>query len=106
MSAQGAPSVPVGLIEGLKRYGALKIILFGSAARGDADDFSDLDLVVLARTNRSFVERLGDVVGFIPPDSPPCDVLVYTPEEFAAMQELGNPFIEKVVAEGITLHEA
>jgi predicted nucleotidyltransferase len=93
-------------VEGLKRYGALKVILFGSAARGDADAFSDLDFLVIAPSDRSFVERLGDVVKFIPRGSPPCDVLVYTPEEFSRMLDSGNTFVGRAVAEGKVLHEA
>ena len=100
------PPVPAPLIEGLKRYGALKILLFGSMARGEADDMSDIDLVVVAHTNRSFTERLRDVVDYIPRGSPPADVLVYTPEEFSRMLAAGNGFIERIAAEGKVLYEA
>ena len=69
------------VIEGVRRYGAEKAIVFGSSARGDADQYSDIDLIVVKRTDRGFVDRLADVVDCIKPDFA-LDVFVYTPEEF------------------------
>ena len=92
------------LVEELKAYGAEKIILFGSAARGEMDAYSDMDLVVVKPTTMGFVERLGDVVR-------KCrsvlnaDIIVYTPEEFQRMQEMENPFIEGVLRDGKVLYE-
>jgi len=88
----------------LKRYGAEKIILFGSAARGDMDAYSDLDLVVVKPTTMGFVERLGDVVRRCP-SAIGADVIVYTPEELARMREAENPFMEQVLKEGKTVYE-
>jgi len=42
---------------------ARKVIVFGSVARGDADAFSDLDLIIVADTTRPFFERFKDFVG-------------------------------------------
>ena len=36
---------------------ARKVIAFGSVARGDADAWSDLDLIIVAHTARPFFER-------------------------------------------------
>ena len=91
-------------VEELKRYGAEKIILFGSLARGEADEYSDIDLVVVKPTAMQFVDRLADVVRRCPGLS--CaDVIVYTPEELERMQEAENPFIEQVLREGKILYE-
>ena len=92
------------LVVELKRYGAEKVILFGSAARGDVDAYSDLDLVVVKPTTMSFVERLADVVRQCP-QAICADVIVYTPEEFQRMQEADNPFIEQVLSEGKMVYE-
>ena len=92
------------LLEELKRYGAEKIILFGSAARGDTDAYSDLDLVVIKSTTLGFVDRLADVV-FNCPSALEADVIVYTPEEFQQMQTMENPFIEGVLRDGKALYE-
>ncbi len=91
-------------VNDLKRYQPQQVILFGSAARGDADEHSDLDFVVIKETTMPFVERLVDVVkrctvaGGV-------DILVYTPEEFSHMREEENPFIERVLAEGKVVYE-
>jgi HEPN domain-containing protein/predicted nucleotidyltransferase len=85
-------------------YEPEKIILFGSAARGEADEYSDLDLIVIKLSNNRFVERLVEVTAYLPRDTA-VDVLVYTPQEFRAMQEEGNPFIEQALSEGIVLYD-
>ena len=93
------------LVEGLKRYGALKIILFGSAARGTADVWSDLDVIVIKPSSRGFIDRLAEVVPFIPRDFPAVDVLVYTPEEIRRMLSDENPFLTRAMADGKVLYE-
>ncbi len=40
------------LVDLLKKYEPEKIILFGSRARGDADAFSDYDVLLIKRTDR------------------------------------------------------
>jgi HEPN domain-containing protein/predicted nucleotidyltransferase len=85
-------------------YDPEKIILFGSAARGDTDEYSDLDLIVIKQSNKRFVERLVEVTAYLPRDTA-VDVLVYTPQEFQAMQEEGNPFIEQALSDGIVLYD-
>ena len=92
------------LVEELKAYGAEKIILFGSVARGDADEYSDLDVIVVKPSTMSFVERLADVVRKCP-HAPGADIIVYTPEEFQRMQENENPFLECVLRDGTVLYE-
>lgn len=82
---------------------AVRAILFGSYARGEEDEASDLDLVIVESTNRPFVERglahlelfrLG--VGL--------DLIVYTPEEYARLLADGNPFVERIEREGRVIH--
>jgi uncharacterized protein len=80
-------------------------IVFGSVARGDADEWSDLDLLIVAHTSRPFLERYLDFEG-IYDVWPRLDLLVYTPEEFEEMQAQGRPFVAHVVTEGVVIHEA
>ncbi|MGR3309547.1 MAG: nucleotidyltransferase domain-containing protein [Candidatus Brocadiales bacterium] len=71
-------------------YGPVeKIIIFGSQARGDADEYSDLDLIIIKKTDKRFIQRLLEVPLF----PIHVDVFVYTPEEFEQMKENENPFI-------------
>lgn len=92
------------VVEGLMGYNPEKIILFGSAARGDTDEYSDIDLIVVKETDRRFVQRLVDISEFISPYIS-VDVFVYTPGELKAMQEDGNPFIEQALKDGKVLYE-
>lgn len=80
-----------------------RAVVFGSFARGDADEASDLDLVLIEPTSRPFLERgrehlplfrLG--VGV--------DLLVYTPEEYRRLKQQGHPLIERIEREGVTIH--
>lgn len=84
---------------------ARKAIVFGSVARGDADEWSDLDLVIVADTARPFLDRYRDFEGMYDVWRR-LDLLVYTPAEFAEMQGQGRPFIEHVLREGVVVHEA
>jgi len=92
------------IVEALKTYDPEKVILFGSLARGDADRYSDIDLVVIKRTDKRFVERLVEAARYL--DLPvSVDLFVYTPEEFEVMAENANPFIERVRSEGRIIYE-
>ena len=73
--------------------------MFGSVARGEADEWSDLDLVVIAETDRTFFERFRDFDGLYEV-WPRLDLLVYTSAEFERMVEEENPFLLRVLEEG------
>ncbi len=93
------------LLEDLQAYQPEKVILFGSAARGDADEQSDLDVVLIKQTPVGFVQRGVDAVILLRAGVLPVDLFVYTPEEFARMKESENPFIESVLRDGKVLYE-
>jgi len=74
------------IVEQIKDYEPVKVILFGSTARGDTDEYSDIDLIVVKETGERFLQRLITVTGFLPQDLR-IDVFVYTPEEFERMRD-------------------
>ena len=86
----------------VKKYGPIeKVIVFGSHARQEADEYSDLDLIIIKNTSQGFVERLVSV-----PQLPiHADIFVYTPEEFQRMQEDENPFIISALTNSIIIYE-
>ena len=88
------------LVEALRGYDPERIYLFGSWARGEADELSDVDLVLIKKTRASFFNRLKAVHKMLPRDIGGVDILVYTPAEFARMQENGNVFAENILEEG------
>jgi len=88
----------------LKKYKPEKVILFGSHARGSTDSYSDIDLIIIKRTKKPFLDRIKDVLKIIKPNFA-IDVLVYTPEEFRKMTSEGNPFLEYVIKDGRVIYE-
>ena len=92
------------IVAALKGYDPKRVILFGSGARGEEDRYSDIDLVIIKETEERFLDRINSIYEIL---QPLCaiDVLVYTPDEFERMRQEGNPFIEKVLQEGMVIYE-
>jgi predicted nucleotidyltransferase len=78
-----------------------KIIMFGSSARDEADEQSDLDLIIVKKTDKPFLKRILEVPLF----PVRADVFVYTPEEFLEMKEAENPFIMSALENAKILYE-
>jgi len=93
------------LVEALTSYRPDRVYLFGSWTTGEADELSDVDLVVIKSTPAPFFERLREINKLLPSDFGAIDILVYTPEEFADMKANGNVFGEMVEAEGVILYD-
>jgi len=93
------------VLERLQQYAPEKVILFGSQARGEADEYSDLDLVVIKKTEKRFLERLIEVSEIIGSDIDKVDIFVYTPEEWERMIDWGNQFAEEVLSKGRVVYE-
>ncbi len=88
----------------LQDYHPQKIILFGSMARGDVKEWSDIDLVIVKETSKHFLARLKEVA-LLCRAPVGVDYLVYTPSEFEQLST-DNPFIrEEIVQKGIVLYE-
>lgn len=90
------------LREALARFGCERAILVGSAARGDVHEGSDLDVVVVRRTDLPFVERPRALLEMLPPGLT-VDVLVYTPEEFARLSQDPRGIVASALEEGVDL---
>jgi predicted nucleotidyltransferase len=67
-----------------------KIILFGSYARGDATEQSDVDLMVVARTNLPQRDRFRSIRRLLADFPAAFDVYLKTPEEFQRWQSVVN----------------
>jgi type I restriction enzyme, R subunit len=83
-----------------------KVILFGSAARGDADPESDLDfLVVLDEIDNRHSEKVR-LSRALAPLRVPIDVLIYSEQEVEEWGHVVNHVINEALLDGRTLYEA
>jgi len=77
----------------LAEHRARSAWLVGSRARGTAAPGSDIDVIIVAPTDRPFVERFRDYLPAVLTAGVGVDLLVYTPEEFDHMRVEERPFI-------------
>jgi len=84
-------------------YQPEKIILFGSMAKGQADEDSDIDLLVIKETTSSFGDRIREAVRGLK-YKVPLDIIVYTPKEIEQLKN-NNFFIHEIITEGVLLYE-
>lgn len=87
----------------------LKIILFGSYARGDAGPGSDLDFLIVAEEpfgpERSRFRRVGDIYRKLPDYLVPVDILLYSNNEFDTWKDSINHVIARANREGKVIYE-
>jgi len=86
------------------RQDVVRVLVFGSVARGRVHRQSDLDLIIVQRTSKRFLDRLDEMYRLLLPRVA-CDILVYSPEEFARMQKESS-FVARAVREGRVIHAA
>jgi predicted nucleotidyltransferase len=91
------------IIPEIIKLGVEKIILFGSLNSGNVHKSSDIDILVIQRTEKRFLERLDEYYNYLKPKVA-IDIFVYTPEEFEEMKER-NFFINSVLKKGRVIYE-
>jgi predicted nucleotidyltransferase len=87
----------------------MKIIMFGSHARGEADFESDVDLVFISEENRflsTFSERIHykrQVLKYLRDIEMPIDLLYYTRAEWDAFLKINNALAAQIISEGVEI---
>ena len=89
----------------ISNYAPQKIVLFGSYARGEAHEGSDIDLMLIKETSRRFIDRIADVIR-LNNTMISLEPLVYSPSEFEAMKKEKRDFIMTIEEEGIEIYDA
>jgi HEPN domain-containing protein/predicted nucleotidyltransferase len=84
-----------------------KVLLFGSFAREkERPRSTTMDILVVADTELSFVERIQHVRMTTKGSEPIIEPIVYTPDEFKMMlEDEGEGFLESAIQEGVTLYD-
>jgi len=80
-----------------------KVFLFGSLATGTVSRASDIDLIIIKKTEKGFLERPDEIYKRLKPNVG-IDILVYTPEEFEEMSR-NNQFVKSALKNGRVLYE-
>lgn len=95
------------IVGALKAYGPQRIILFGSVARGDFDEDSDIDLLIIKDEHKKQTERICDIYRLIrsPRRTIAVEPLVFTPREIEKALSEGSFFLEDALKEGKILYE-
>ncbi len=77
-----------------------EIYLYGSFAKGEIHEGSDIDLLIIGDFKERFFDRIGKILDLT---DLPIEPLVYTVEEFEDLKKSKNPFITEVLKTAIRL---
>jgi len=83
---------------------AEQVILFGSYARGDATEKSDVDLLIIAESDLPRFKRSRELYKLLKPHPFAMDIIVYTPQEIENGKKTDVSFVSTVLKEGKTLY--
>jgi predicted nucleotidyltransferase len=88
-----------------KEYHAEKVILFGSHARGEGTEDSDIDILVIAPTNERLFERMATVLEIVHDlyNGLPLSPIVLNSKEIEERLKIGDQFVQEIIEEGVEL---
>lgn len=89
----------------VKGVNPIKVIMFGSYARGTQSAYSDLDIFVVADMEGSSVERIRRVNSTINARGFGIDVVVRTPEQVQKSLAGRDWFVQEIFEQGRILYE-
>ena len=88
----------------IKKYKPDKIILFGSAARGDISADSDADFLIIKKNTPHYgADRIRELSRLVDRDIA-VDFLVYRTDELEKRLSMGDPFLKGIIKEGKVLY--
>jgi uncharacterized protein len=85
-------------------YDPEKIVLFGSLASEVVHEWSDIDLLIIKKTDKRPIERTMELTHLIHPRVG-IDLFIYTPEEIDLLLKERYPFLLNILKTGKTLYE-
>ena len=80
-----------------------RVVLFGSRARGDAREDSDLDFLVIESEVGSKLQEMVRLRDALPPLGVPVDVVVVSEDEVARRERIPSTLVHRALREGRVL---
>ena len=77
-----------------------EVYLYGSFAKGEIHEGSDIDLLIIGDFAERFFDRIGKILDLT---DLPIEPLVYTVEEFEEFKKSQNPFIMEVLKTAVKI---
>lgn len=91
------------LLPEIIRMGVEKIIIFGSLASNEIHKSSDIDIIVVQKSHKRFLDRIEEFYQKLRPHVA-TDFFIYTPDEFNELKER-SLFIKSALKKGRILYE-
>jgi len=88
-----------------QEFGAQKVLLFGSYARGTITEDSDVDVLVIGPFEGRSVDKSVEIRMKLRPGFP-VDLLVRTPDKVRERIKMGDTFMREILEQGKVLYEA
>lgn len=92
------------IIDQLRPMNPLKVVLFGSYARGDFHEDSDVDLFIVCDTEQRVFDRVERALELVNTRMA-IEPLVYTPAEVEQMRARRSSFLAEIESTGRVLYE-
>lgn len=89
----------------VKEINPEKIILFGSYAWGQPTNDSDVDLLIIQKTDKPRRIRQIALRQKLFGNRVPMDIIIYTPEELGKRLSIRDVFVRKILRDGKILYE-
>ena len=82
-----------------------KIILFGSYSKKNFNEDSDLDLLIIKKTDLPSHKRGREIFKYLRGLKVPVDIVIYTPEEIKEWKNEKHSFLSKILKEGKIIYD-
>ncbi len=87
-----------------EKFDVEKIILFGSYVRGNANENSDVDLLVIMNTNERRIKKRYEIYRSLTPINFALDIIVRTENDIKTRIPQGDWFLKEVIESGEILY--